>query len=131
MEILLHLTARTPLSPDISLARLAQQTSGLSFAELRALVTQAQRAAILRMRKDVLALRGPICERVIEAKDLCIAGVCVNANEFDEALKGLQKSQSALFGTPHIPNVAWEDIGGLVEAKVDILDTIQVMIEGK
>ena len=98
----------------------------MGFVELRTLVTQAHRRALLRARREMLGSVGGVSGRRVDERDLCVAGVCVQASDFDAALKGLQAGQAALFGTPHIPNVAWEDIGGLAEAKADILDTIQV-----
>lgn len=32
-------------------------------------------------------------------------------------------------GAPKVPNVKWEDIGGLIEAKREILDTVQLPLQ--
>lgn len=38
----------------------------------------------------------------------------------------VKKRTAALVGTPKIPNVKWEDVGGLEDVKAAILDTVQV-----
>ena len=48
---------------------------------------------------------------------------------FVTALSHISRTQARLLGAPTVPSVQWEDIGGLLEAKKDILDTIQLPLE--
>jgi peroxin-6 len=40
-----------------------------------------------------------------------------------------RSSYSENIGAPNIPNVSWDDVGGLAEVKADILDTVQLPLE--
>ena len=65
----------------------------------------------------------------ISMTDLEIAGVGVNIADFDQALSEVRGNFSDSIGAPKIPNVGWDDVGGLVDVKNDILDTIQLPLE--
>lgn len=115
------------IPPSIGLSEIAKKISGFGFQEVQALVTQIQRTATSRVLKCIgQTSRG--CVSPITERDLCLAGVCVSAEDFTSALQHLHASQRDVFGTPRIPAVAWADIGGLASAKDDILDTIQVCL---
>ena len=62
-------------------------------------------------------------------EEITAAGVAITLEDFDKALLLLQGSASSKLGAPKIPNVKWEDVGGLIEAKKEILDTIQLPLE--
>jgi len=53
----------------------------------------------------------------------------LSAADFETALAEARDSHSESIGAPKIPNVSWEDIGGLAHVKSDILDTIQLPLE--
>jgi len=61
--------------------------------------------------------------------DVCAAGISVTAEDFDKAIHHLQLQHAASLGTPKIPNVRWDDVGGLLDAKKEILDTIQLPLQ--
>jgi hypothetical protein len=50
-------------------------------------------------------------------------------DDFEQALKVARTSLADSIGAPKIPNVSWDDVGGLSEVKADILDTIQLPLE--
>lgn len=50
-------------------------------------------------------------------------------DDFEQALKDARTSLADSIGAPKIPNVSWDDVGGLSEVKADILDTIQLPLE--
>jgi peroxin-6 len=52
----------------------------------------------------------------------------VNA-DFEDALNKARSSLADAIGAPKIPNVSWDDVGGLADVKSDILDTIQLPLE--
>lgn len=49
---------------------------------------------------------------------------CLDENVFDEKLAEIKKTFGASIGTPHIPKVLWDDIGGLAKLKTEIQNSI-------
>ncbi|KII88818.1 hypothetical protein PLICRDRAFT_42057 [Plicaturopsis crispa FD-325 SS-3] len=118
-EILATLLAGSVLSPDVSLSSLATQTAALVASDLVDLVTRATYAS----RERVLRLVD------IPEADLKNAGVPLTGADFEVALGKARTSYSESIGAPKIPNVSWDDVGGLAHVKSDILDTIQLPLE--
>lgn len=58
-----------------------------------------------------------------------LAGYSILAVDFERALAQARASFSASIGAPLIPKVSWDDVGGLVSVKADILDTIQLPLQ--
>jgi peroxin-6 len=57
------------------------------------------------------------------------AGLPLTTADFDTALSKARASYSESIGAPKIPNVSWDDVGGLAHVKSDILDTIQFPLD--
>jgi peroxin-6 len=53
----------------------------------------------------------------------------LTAADFEVALGKARASYSQSIGAPNIPNVSWDDVGGLAHVKSDILDTMQLPLE--
>ena len=53
----------------------------------------------------------------------------LTAADFAAALDQARSSYSESIGAPKIPNVTWDDVGGLAAVKSEILDTIQLPLE--
>ncbi|KAL1730041.1 P-loop containing nucleoside triphosphate hydrolase protein [Schizophyllum commune] len=113
------LTRGLPISPDVSIAHLAQQTAALVAANLKDLVKHAKAAAVGRTMRATGA----------DAASLIAAGILLTAQDFDLALNKVRASYSTKVGAPKIPNVTWDDVGGLADVKADILDTIQLPLD--
>ncbi|KAF5330107.1 hypothetical protein D9758_018140 [Tetrapyrgos nigripes] len=107
------------ISPDVSLSNLAQQTAAFLVGDLTNLVTRAEAAAIVRASKISNLKEARITE----------AGVSLTNADFAEALAQARASYSESIGAPKIPNVSWDDVGGLAQVKSDILDTIQLPLD--
>ncbi|GMI73773.1 peroxin 6 [Hibiscus trionum] len=45
---------------------------------------------------------------------------------FEKALERAKKRNASALGAPKVPNVKWEDVGGLEDVKKSILDTVQL-----
>jgi peroxin-6 len=56
-------------------------------------------------------------------------GLPLTHADFEIALDKARSSLADAIGAPKIPNVSWDDVGGLSEVKADILDTIQLPLE--
>jgi peroxin-6 len=64
-----------------------------------------------------------------EQENLRRAGISLTAGDFETALGQARASYSQSIGAPNIPNVSWDDVGGLAHVKSDILDTIQLPLD--
>ncbi|CAG8526342.1 555_t:CDS:10 [Acaulospora morrowiae] len=124
LAILENLTRETPVAPDVSLPSLATQTAALVAKDLVDLLARAGLAALERVEKIVTKEK-----QALKDSDLIHAGIALTAADFDEALGKARASYSDSIGAPKIPNVTWDDVGGLASVKDDILDTIQLPLE--
>lgn len=125
LAILKNLTTTTPLGPDVSLNSLATQTAALVAKDLVDLTGRAGLVAIDRVEKSIEEWN----KGAVAAQSLVNAGVTVTAADYDTALNKARASYSDSIGAPKIPNVTWDDVGGLASVKNDILDTIQLPLE--
>ncbi|KAJ7231442.1 P-loop containing nucleoside triphosphate hydrolase protein [Mycena haematopus] len=119
LESLQALLTGTVLAPDVSLPKLATETAALVAGDLVSLVQRAEAVSIER------ATRLSASSEV----DVIYAGVAVTAADFENALNKARVAYSESIGAPKIPNVSWDDVGGLAAVKSDILDTIQLPLE--
>ena len=72
----------------------------------------------------------PETERPASSEVDCIrSGLVLTGVDFETALSGARSSYSESIGAPKIPNVTWDDVGGLASVKKDILDTIQLPLD--
>ena len=89
---------------------LAKNTSGLLYEDLKSLVNEMVLDAHAELDVDLEVAK-------------C---VFLSPQHYQTALEHLQKSLGDAIGAPKIPKVQWKDVGGLHEAKKEILDTIQM-----
>lgn len=111
LQILQIHTRGMPLADDVDLAYLAQITYGFVGADLAALCKEAGMEA-LRKILDKIGL------------DREIPPIKVTMAEFTTALREVEPSATREYYS-EIPDVNWEDIGGLTEAK----ETLRVLLE--
>ncbi|XP_034056504.1 LOW QUALITY PROTEIN: peroxisome assembly factor 2 [Gymnodraco acuticeps] len=119
-SMLLSLSRGLPLGRDVDLERLSKVTAGFVLGDLNALLVEAGRAACRRLLQTC---------RGRQEEDLCSSGVTILNQDFSSALETLQEAQSTAIGAPKIPDVRWEDIGGLHQVKKEILDTVQLPLQ--
>ncbi|BGP35154.1 peroxisomal assembly protein [Rhodotorula toruloides] len=124
LAILRNLTASDIISPDVSLRSLAVQTAALVANDLVDLVRRARAAAAER----ILELASTD-DAAPSLADIAHAGVALTSLDFNSALEKARSAYSESIGAPKIPNVTWDDVGGLANVKSDILDTIQLPLE--
>lgn len=109
------------LDPDVDLERIAKDTHGYVGADIAQLCTEAAFQCI-REKMDLIDLE----DEHIDAEIL--DSLAVTQEHFKFALG--QSNPSALRETHvEIPNVTWEDIGGLEEVKVELQETVQYPVE--
>ncbi|CAO3662808.1 unnamed protein product [Rhizopus stolonifer] len=138
LQMLTNILHNSPLSPDVSLSELATQTAALVAKDLVDLVGRAGVLSLQRVdraihrKTDDLETEGSADvpdTSAITASDIHAAGITLTATDFDAALGEARASYSDSIGAPKIPNVTWDDVGGLAHVKDDILDTIQLPLE--
>lgn len=121
LEILRIHTRNMKLDPDVDLERIAKDTHGYVGADIAQLCTEAAFQCI-REKMDLIDLE----DEHIDAEIL--DSLAVTQEHFKFALG--QSNPSALRETHvEIPNVTWEDIGGLEEVKVELQETVQYPVE--
>jgi peroxin-6 len=65
----------------------------------------------------------------VAPNDIFSAGLSLTNADFEIAIDEARSTYSLNIGAPKIPNVSWDDVGGLADVKADILDTVQLPLE--
>ena len=121
IEVLHIHTRKMKLSEDVNLERVAKETHGHVGADLAALSTEAALQCI-REKMDVIDMD----DETIDAEVL--NSMAVTNDHFSAALA--TSTASALRETfVEVPNVSWEDIGGLESVKTELQETVQYPVE--
>lgn len=130
-EFFHHAAATTEFDADVDLSELAQLTAGRTCGELSALVADAGALAVERLLKD--NEDESIIERLAledANSDNGNCGVTITTADLEVAIKSQQaQSSSSKVGNASIPNVKWDDVGGLEDVKEEILDVVQLPIK--
>ncbi|KAJ2690990.1 peroxisomal assembly protein [Coemansia spiralis] len=127
LALLTSITERSLLlAPDTDIAYVAQQTASFVARDLVTLVRRAERRAWERVR--ALATTDTQ-NQALRTRDLQLSGQMITREDLLGALGDARASMSDALGVPKIPNVKWDDVGGLADAKKDILDTIRLPME--
>ncbi|KAI9456224.1 AAA-domain-containing protein [Lactarius psammicola] len=119
--ILGSLLSSKQLAPDVSITDLARRTAAFVAGDLASLVIRTSYAAITRVMRAV--------DGDLTSNDIFSAGVSLTNADFEIAMDEARSSYSQNIGAPKIPNVSWDDVGGLADVKADILDTVQLPLE--
>jgi transitional endoplasmic reticulum ATPase len=108
-EILLIHTRGMPLSDDIDLNEFAERTYGFVGADIAAVTREAAMNALRRILPEINLDETTIPKEVLDR-------LVVQKEDFEAALREVQPSAMREI-LVEIPNVRWEDIGGLEEVK--------------
>ncbi|MCJ1378380.1 peroxisomal assembly protein [Xylographa soralifera] len=122
------------LAHDVDLAAIAVKTAALVAGDLVAVVERAYIAREERIEKLIIHGSQPQNEsNPILLRDLLVAGgtsaQCVTKADFDVAVEAARKNFADSIGAPRIPNVSWDDVGGLSNVKDAVMETIQLPLE--
>jgi len=117
IEILKIHTRGMPLSPEVSLEMLGQQTHGFVGADLAALAREAGIRALRRYLPEIDLDEEEIPEEILETME-------VTAGDFRDALRDVSPSamREVMLEVSH---VTWQDVGGLEEAKQEIREAVE------
>ncbi|KAI7747693.1 hypothetical protein M8C21_029031 [Ambrosia artemisiifolia] len=132
VEMLSQSLQRIPeLLPDTSPEDLAKdmvgQTSGFMPRDIRALIADASSSlvptnGISFENKEPQKLGESSSHELKPPKDIQPSSKAF----MSKALERSKKRNASALGTPKVPNVKWEDVGGLEDVKKSILDTVQL-----
>ena len=118
-EILEIHTRGIPISNDVDLDKLANITYGYVGADLEALTKEAAMHALRRVTSELSEIKEdkPLPKSILEK-------LIVTKKDFDYALNIVEPSamREVLL---EIPNVTWDDIGGLEEAKKKLKESVE------
>ena len=121
IEILRIHTKNMKLSEDVDIADLSKNTHGFVGADLAQLCAEAAMNCI-REKMDIIDLEAETIDAAI------LDAMAVNQDHFKAALG--QVNPSSLRETVvEVPNVTWDDIGGLDEVKRDLQEMILYPID--
>ncbi|KAL8714409.1 MAG: hypothetical protein Q9220_001742 [cf. Caloplaca sp. 1 TL-2023] len=113
------------ISHDVDLKAIAVKTAALVAGNLvdiveRATIARQQRLESMRDTQSLI-------------RDIEVSGGerarCVIKADFDLAVEAARKNFADAIGAPKIPNVGWDDVGGLENVKDAVMETIQLPLE--
>jgi transitional endoplasmic reticulum ATPase len=121
LEILQVHTRGMPLSDSVDIERYADNTHGFVGADIEQLAKEAAMTALRRVRPQLDLEADEIPAEALES-------IQVTEQDFKEALRGVDPSAlREIFA--EVPDVPWEDVGGLEETKERLRETIQWPLE--
>jgi transitional endoplasmic reticulum ATPase len=116
-EILQVHTRGMPLTDDVDLDQYAENTHGFVGADIESLAKEAAMNALRRIRPDIDLEAEQIDAEILQSLQ-------VTERDFKEALKGIEPSALREVFV-EVPDVTWDDVGGLEDTKERIRETIQ------
>ena len=116
------------LSSQVELSSIALKTAALVAGDL---VDVVSRAVVMKQaRLQTIAKESSGADATVTTQDLEIAGgasaLCLIKTDFDGAVDAARKNFADAIGAPKIPNVGWDDVGGLKHVKDAVVETIQL-----
>ncbi|MGD1276764.1 MAG: CDC48 family AAA ATPase [Tepidisphaeraceae bacterium] len=110
-----------PLASDVDLSRLAQITHGFVGADLEALCREAAMACVRTIFPNIdFAMKDIPYEQLLSLE--------VHMDHFLEALKEIEPSAIREVFV-EVPDVGWDDVGGLEDIKRELIETVQWPLE--
>ncbi|OAY79738.1 Cell division cycle protein [Ananas comosus] len=117
LEVLRIHTKNMKLAEDVDLERIAKDTHGYVGADLAALCTEAALQCI-REKMDIIDLED-------ESIDAEILNSMAVTNEHFKTALGTSNPSALRETVVEVPNVTWDDIGGLDNVKRELQETVQ------
>jgi len=111
-------------------SKLVIHTAGLLPSDIVSLVQVATSRSLERTLEVLRSLDSEhIYPMSLNSHSIIGGHVPLSDGDLTSALDGTRFSYAEAIGAPKIPNVTWDDVGGLSSVKYDILDTIQLPLE--
>jgi transitional endoplasmic reticulum ATPase len=117
LEILQIHTRGMPLSDDVNLEKIADKTHGFVGADIEALCKEAAMRALRRTLPQIDLQQEKIPAEILNK-------INVTMQDFEDALKDVHPSAMREV-LVEVPNVRWNDIGGLENAKKELQEAVE------
>lgn len=121
LEVLRIHTRNMKLDESVDPEAIARETHGYVGADIAALCTEAAMQCI-REKMDVIDIEGDSIDAEV------LASMAVTQDHFKFAL-GASNPSSLRETVVEVPNISWNDIGGLIEVKRELRELVQYPIE--
>ncbi|EAQ93394.1 hypothetical protein CHGG_01629 [Chaetomium globosum CBS 148.51] len=119
------------LDPEVELGGIALKTAALVAGDLVDVVERALVAQ--RARLEQLSAKATNKGQTVTVRDVQVAGgpaaSGLTKQDFEVAVEAARKNFADAIGAPKIPNVTWDDVGGLNNVKEAVTETIQLPLE--
>ncbi|XP_004309704.1 PREDICTED: peroxisome biogenesis protein 6 [Fragaria vesca subsp. vesca] len=108
------------------------QTSGFMPRDICALVADAGANLIPKGNAQIDTVKSEESDASLkdyvesDSKSCEVTSPILGKESLTKALDRSKKRNASALGTPKVPNVKWEDVGGLEDVKKSILDTVQL-----
>ncbi|XP_062021584.1 peroxisomal ATPase PEX6 [Rosa rugosa] len=108
------------------------QTSGFMPRDICALVADAGANLIPKGNAQIDTVKSEESDASLtnnvesDSKSSEVASPILGKESLTKALERSKKRNASALGTPKVPDVKWEDVGGLEDVKKSILDTVQL-----
>ncbi|KAF7588851.1 peroxisomal assembly protein [Aspergillus hancockii] len=121
------------ISPDVDLGTVALKTAALVAGDLVDVVERAFSMRAARLEKLAETASKHASGSNVNIRDILVSGGDaargVTKADFDAAVDAARKNFADSIGAPKIPNVSWDDVGGLTNVKEALVETIQLPLE--
>lgn len=118
------------ITSDVDATKLAIRTAGLLASDIGSLVRKATSRSLVRIFRVLRSLDSTWTYTTPLNFHSIIGGYAPLSDEdLAAVLDSARLSYAEAIGAPKIPSVTWDDVGGLMSVKSDILDTIQLPLE--
>ena len=122
------------LAHDIDLTAIAIKTAALVAGDIVDVIERARVAREERLEKLITLKSQPENDTdSVLLRDLLVSGGTtprsITKADFDVAVEAARKNFADSIGAPRIPNVSWDDVGGLSNVKDAVMETIQLPLE--
>ena len=128
-------TSANTVAPTVSLTPIAIKTAALVAGDLADVVARASVARAERLEGLVYSTNASrsTTQDTVNLRDIQLAGGdaarYLTKADFDVAVDAARKNFADAIGAPQIPNVSWDDVGGLAHVKDAVMETIQLPLE--
>ncbi len=116
-EIFAVHTRGMPLADDVDLDELARKTHGFVGADIEAVCKEAAMSALRRVLPEIKWDEEEISADILEK-------LVVTKEDFEKALNDVEPSAMREV-LVDVPDIGWDDIGGLEEVKQELKETVQ------
>lgn len=117
LEILTIHTRNMPLSDDVDLEKISEVTHGFVGADIQALAKEAAMSAIRRVLPEIDLTQESIPRETLNK-------ISVTMQDFTDVLRDIEPSAMREVFV-EIPDVTWNDVGGLYSVKEELLEAVE------